>query len=289
MMASPPHPDGRKSIVLVADDYGLAPGVDDSIRTLIAGGKLSGTGCMTLFPEWPEAAERLKAMPESKGVAIGLHLTLTDFSPLSGAGPLGAGRMPTLSRLIRASYMDGINVPSLEGELDAQLEAFASAMGRMPDYIDGHQHVHFLPQVRHWLTRRRARLVSSGTPWLRGGPSTALAEGWAVKVKVAIVALLARGFEAEMTAAGFAVKGPLAGFYDWNAPRTFVPAMLALSVKVQDSSVVMCHPGMPDDLLKSRDRLVAARAVEFEALKRFDGWRIAKAGGGRERSHESRN
>lgn len=281
MMASTRQADGRKTIVLIADDYGLAPGVDDAIRTLIAGGKLSGTGCMTLFPEWPEAAERLKAMQKSRGLAIGLHLTLTDFSPLSGAGPLGAGRMPTLSRLIRASYIDGIDVQSLEGELDAQLQAFVSAMGRLPDYIDGHQHVHFLPQVRHWLTRRRVRFVSSGTPWLRGGPSTALAEGWAVKVKVAVVALLARGFEAEMTAAGFAVKGPLAGFYDWNEPRTFAPAIVALSAKVQDGSVVMCHPGTPDDLLKSRDRLVTARAVEFEVLRRFDGWRIGKADGGK--------
>lgn len=281
MTASPRQPDGRKTIVLVADDYALAPGVDDAIRTLIAAGKLSGTGCMTLFPEWPEAAERLKAMPESQEVAIGLHLTLTDFPPLSGAGPFGAGRMPTLSRLIRASYTDGIDVPSLEGEMDAQLQAFVSAMGRMPDYIDGHQHVHFLPQVRHWLSTRRAHLVSSGTPWLRGAPSTALAEGWAVKVKVSIVGLLARGFEAEMTAAGFAVKGPLAGFYDWNAPRTFAMAMAALSAKAPEGALVMCHPGMPDDLLKFRDRLVAARAVEFEALKHFDGWRIARADRGK--------
>ncbi len=42
-----------QDIVLVADDYGLAPGIDRAIRTLIAAGKLSGTGCMTLFPEWP--------------------------------------------------------------------------------------------------------------------------------------------------------------------------------------------------------------------------------------------
>lgn len=271
----------RPEIVLVADDYGLSPGVDQAIRYLLAEGRLSGTGCMTLFPEWPAAAAELKAQPCFGRAAIGLHLTLTDFRPLSGAGPLGAGAMPRLSRLIRASYTEGIDVRSLEGELDAQLDAFVAEMGRMPDYLDGHQHVHFLPPVRRWLVKRRARLVASGTPWLRGAPLVSLAEGWALRAKVRVVALLARKFDAEMEAAGFSVKGPLAGFYDWNAPQTFAPSMATLARRLPDAAVVMCHPGEPDALLKSRDPLVAARRTEFEELKRFDGWHIARAGTGR--------
>lgn len=274
-------PMAGPEIVLVADDYGLSPGVDMAIRTLIASGKLSGTGCMTLFPEWAGAAAVLKAMPEFGRAAIGLHLTLTDFEPLSGAGPLGPGRMPPLGKLIRASYTGGVDQAALERELDAQLDAFVDAMGRMPDYLDGHQHVHFLPPVRRWLVKRRTRLVSSGTPWLRGAPQVALAEGWSLRAKVRIVALLARGFDRDMDAAGFAVKGPLAGFYDWNAPQTFAPALAVLAGKVRDGAVVMCHPGVPDDILKSRDVLVAARFTEFQELQRFEGWRIAQAGNGR--------
>lgn len=270
-----------QDIVLVADDYGLAPGIDRAIRTLIASGKLSGTGCMTLFPEWPDAARQLKAMTEASEVAIGLHLTLTDFDPLSGIGPLGKGPMPSLSRLIRASYTGGVDLQALFRELDAQLHAFVQAMGRMPDYLDGHQHVHFLPGVRLWLTRRRFHLVSSGTPWLRGAPVTALADGFNMKTKVAVVALIARGFDAEMAAAGFAVKGPLAGFYEWTLPRSFAATLRSLASRVPDGAVVMCHPGEVDDVLKSRDTLIAARPVEFQELMRFDGWQLARTGTGR--------
>ena len=36
-------------------------------------------------------------------------------------------------------------------EIAAQWQRFVTVMGRAPDFIDGHQHVHILPQVRHAL------------------------------------------------------------------------------------------------------------------------------------------
>lgn len=43
---------GARSIWLIADDYGFSPGVSETIRTLLETGRLSGTGCMTLFDDW---------------------------------------------------------------------------------------------------------------------------------------------------------------------------------------------------------------------------------------------
>ncbi|TIV64716.1 MAG: ChbG/HpnK family deacetylase, partial [Mesorhizobium sp.] len=62
-----------RSIRLIADDYGLAPGVSSAILNLIERGRLTGTGCMTGFPEWEEAAARLR--PFRRRAAVGLHLT----------------------------------------------------------------------------------------------------------------------------------------------------------------------------------------------------------------------
>ena len=263
-------------VLLVADDYGLSPGVDRAIRSLIEGRKLSGTGCMTLFPEWAEEARLLKNLPESRDVAIGLHLTLTDFEPLSGHGPIGAGRMSNLKRLIRVCYLGGIDQTGLEGELDAQLQAFVDAMGRFPDYIDGHQHVHFLGPVRRWLKKRLPRFAADQSiPWLRGAPAPALAAGVKLRAKVFFVAFLAHGFGREMVQAGYDVKGPLAGFYDWGNPDAFPAYLRELSGRRREDMVVMCHPGKADDVLRRRDRLVAAREVEFAELSRFDGWTLA--------------
>ncbi|MHB0951970.1 MAG: ChbG/HpnK family deacetylase [Allorhizobium sp.] len=266
----------RGGVVLVADDYGLAPGVDRAIRSLIEGSKLSGTGCMTLFPEWAEEAGLLKDLRKSRDVAVGLHLTLTDFEPLSGRGPIGVGRMPNLKRLIRACYLGGIDRAGLEGELDAQVQAFVDAMGRFPDYIDGHQHVHFLGPVRRWLKKRLPGFAAGQSiPWLRGAPAAALATGVKLRAKVSFVAFLAHGFDREMARAGYDVKGPLAGFYDWGNPGAFPAYLRELAGRRREDMVVMCHPGKADDVLRRRDRLVAAREVEFAELSRFDGWTLA--------------
>ncbi|MFA7414770.1 MAG: ChbG/HpnK family deacetylase [Rhizobium sp.] len=263
-------------VVLVADDYGLSPGVDRAIRSLIEGRKLTGAGCMTLFPEWAEEARLLKNLPESRDTAVGLHLTLTDFEPLSGRGPLGAGRMPDLKRLIRACYLGALDRAGLEGELDAQLQAFIDAMGRFPDYIDGHQHVHFLGPVRRWLKKRLPRLAAyQSIPWLRGAPAPSLVAGVKLRAKVSFVAFLARGFDREMRQAGYDVKGPLAGFYDWGNPGAFPAYLRELAGRRREGMVVMCHPGEADDVLRRRDRLVAAREVEFAELSHFDGWTLA--------------
>jgi chitin disaccharide deacetylase len=265
-MAKPGRARKRK-LVLVADDYGLSPGVSKAIRELILAGRLSGTGCMTLFPEWPSEAPALKTICNEGVAEAGLHLTLTDFEPLSGSGPLGAGSMPPLGRLIRASVTSRIDEAAVEGELDAQLEAFRKEMGSFPHYIDGHQHVHFLPVVRGWLEKRAKQFSLAGQmPWLRGAPSVMAAQGLKMRAKVAIVAAMARGFERDMKAHGYHVKGPLLGFYDWNNPEAFKPMLDHLSQTQIDFGVLMCHPGFPDDMLRSRDRLIEARAVEFDML-----------------------
>jgi chitin disaccharide deacetylase len=264
-------------LTFIADDYGLSPGVCLAIRELISAGKLSGTGCMTLFAEWQSEAVKLKALCNEGEAEAGLHLTLTDFEPLSGAGPLGNGKLPPLGKLIRASSLGRVNADAVEAELDAQLDAFTQVFGQYPHFLDGHQHVHFLPAVRGWMKKRFGDFSQAGQiPWLRGGPSFAALTGVNLRLKTAIVALLARGFDAEMSKAGFHLKGPLVGFYDWNRPDGFKPMLARLEQAAFGKAVVMCHPGFPDELLRARDRLIEARSAEFATLMEFEqkrGWR----------------
>ncbi|WP_367714926.1 ChbG/HpnK family deacetylase [Nitratireductor sp. GISD-1A_MAKvit] len=243
----------RRSVWLIADDYGLSPGVSSAIRKLLSAGRLSGTGCMTLFGDWEEHASALRDTEGS--FAIGLHLTLTDYPALS------TGRtMPELKRLLTGSDSEAVAT-----EADAQLARFRDFFGRDPDFIDGHQHVHFLPPVRQWLARRFAAYETSGRPWLRGAP-TLRAVPALVKAKVMVARLLARGFDAEMRRHGFVVEGPLCGFYDWRRRGAFARALDLFIDRAPDGSVIMCHPGEVDAVLRSRDVLTDTRGEEREAL-----------------------
>lgn len=260
---------------LIADDYGLSPGVCAGIRTLLAERRLSGTGCMTLFADFQAEAEALKALPGP--FQIGLHLTLTDFPALS-TGAL----MKRLPRLLAARGGDG----GVAAEADAQLDRFRSAFGADPAFIDGHQHVHFLPSVRRWLAARFADVPAAARPWLRGAPALqALPVG--ICAKIAVVKLLARGFDAQMRRRGFRVFGPLCGFYDWRRPAGFDRALAGFVDAVPDGGVIMCHPGRVDAVLRRRDGLTRAREEELAVLadaglpRRLAAAGLALAGDGR--------
>ena len=271
----------RRGYMLVADDYGMAPGVGDGIRALLSSGRLSGTGCMTLFAEWPAQAGLLLSTPGVEAASIGLHLTLTDFPSLTGRLPLsGLDRLPPLRKLIVASYRGGIDEAAVHAELDAQLAAFVAATGRLPDYFDGHQHVHFLPVVRRWLAARLPQFAASGAvPWLRGAPAVGLAETFAVRAKVSVVWILALGFNRAMRDAGYRVYGPLAGFYDWRQPDSFAGYLAYLDRHKRAGMVVMCHPGRIDALLKARDGFIDAREVELAVLSQPDAGEAADGRG----------
>ncbi|MEO5755279.1 MAG: ChbG/HpnK family deacetylase [Mesorhizobium sp.] len=265
-----------RRIRLIADDYGLAPGVSAAILDLLKRGRLTGTSCMTGFPEWEGEAARIR--PLSGQAALGLHLTLTDQPAVTGRSSLAPeGRLPPHRSLALPVLRGRIEDRDVHAELDAQYGRFVEALGRQPDFIDGHQHVHFLPVVRKWLLSRFPR--SAAMPALRGAP--ARPGKIAIAVKVAAIAALAAGFNRSMEAAGFDVMRPLAGIYDWRQPAGFAPVLQAAIETLPEQGLFMCHPGHVDETLRARDPMRNVREVEFAFLASEEfGASLARAGVG---------
>src|SRR5262245_50376842 len=146
------HPSSVLRIWLCADDYGIAPGVNQAIRDLIGRGRINATSAMVVAPSLTHAEARALASLDAgeRRAAIGLHFTLTaPFRPLSaGFTPLADGAFLPLPALMRAALLRRLDRQRLAAEVAAQLSAFAAAFGRAPDFVDGHQHVHLFPQVR---------------------------------------------------------------------------------------------------------------------------------------------
>ncbi len=250
-----------RRIRLIADDYGLAPGVSTGILNLLDRGRLTGTSCMTGFAEWADEAARIR--PMRGRVLIGLHLTLTDQLAATGRSGLAPeGRLPSLRSLALPVLRGRFDERDVHAELDAQYSRFVEALGRGPDFIDGHQHVHFLPIVRKWL---RARFAEDAVkPALRGAP--AFFGGSASAAKVAAISALATGFNRSMQRAGFAIFEPLAGIYDWGQPDGFASVLQNALKALPERGVFMCHPGLVDQTLRARDPMQGVREVEFAAL-----------------------
>jgi predicted glycoside hydrolase/deacetylase ChbG (UPF0249 family) len=261
-----------RRIRLIADDYGLAPGVSTGILDLLDRGRLTGTSCMTGFPEWPDAATRIK--PLCGRAAVGLHLTLTDQPAVTGRSSLAPeGRLPPLRSLALPILRGSIDERDVHVELDAQCSRFVESLGCQPDFIDGHQHVHFLPVVRKWLRAHFSE--AAGRPVLRGAPALGNA---VVAPKVAAIAAVAAGFNRSMVRAGFSLFEPLAGIYDWRQPERFAPALQAAVDALPERGLFMCHPGHVDETLRMRDPMQGVREVEFAVLASDDfGASLARA------------
>lgn len=252
-----------RSIILCADDYGLAPGVSLAIRDLIAGRRINATSVMTLFPDRAEEAGRLRAAAQGTGASIGLHVTLTGgFVPLV-ASPLGGDRLPPLGRLLAASLLRRLDAQAVAAEVEAQFVAFDAAYGRPPDHVDGHQHAHVLPLIRDVVLDVAARRAPGA---LVRDCTQAPRARLGLDLKGRFISALSAGLASGARARGLRANAGFAGAYDF-APGTDFAALLARCLAGLDAGgLMMVHPGHVDGVLIERDPVHAPREAEYAVL-----------------------
>ena len=252
---------------LVADDYGIAPGVSAAIRDLAAAGRLSATSAMIVTPDFPAEATRLRAVVRPRAFGSGLHVTLTGrFRPASkGFSPrTGAGTFPSLPTLMARAFFRQLDRDRLRAELSAQFAAFTAAFGRAPDHVDGHQHVQLLPIIRDVLLDLMVERCP--TAWVRQCVRTGPRPSVLHDPKGALLDHLSRTFTVRAAARGIAVNPAFAGTYSYRPGADFGAAFPHFLEGLADQGVVMCHPGHVDDTLRARDPLTTHREVEFAFL-----------------------
>jgi predicted glycoside hydrolase/deacetylase ChbG (UPF0249 family) len=245
----------------VIDDCGLHPGILEAARHLVELGRVHAIGCLVAGRSWPVAAAALRALRAS-AVDLGLHLDLTE-RPLT-LPPTRVGR------LIGRSLLHRIDAAAARTEVRAQLDAFEAALGRAPDFVDGHQHVHQLPGVRDVLLDELNRRYAGALPWLRSTRSaraihSAPRPRWREAAKARVIeALGARGLGAAARRDGFAQNARLWGVYDFAAGEAaFLQRLDGWLAACADRDLLMCHPAATCD---RGDDLAESRVGEFRVL-----------------------
>ena len=253
--------------ILIADDYALTEGVSRAICELMDKKRLSGTGAMTNQPGWAALAPALQ--PFFDQCDVGLHLTLTLGAPLGSMPTIAPdGVLPKLKSLLIAALSGQLPRNEITEEIIRQIGAFQAHTGRLPDFIDGHQHVHVLPTVRAALFEAVERYQPGWRPWLRV-PSDRLGAIMARGVtvgKALFIALLAQGFAASARKRGFPVNDSFAGVHDFMADGSFADDFRRYLLVSGKRHLVMCHPGHSDEALALLDPVTKARDEEFAFL-----------------------
>lgn len=142
----------KKTIVLCADDYGQNQSINEGILSLAHGGRINAISCLTNMPSWKESAKGLDDLHKTH--YVGLHINLTYGQALSNQWQTEYGsQLPSLSSIIRQSYLRKLKIDTIETEIAAQIEAFSDKIGHLPDHLDGHQHIQQLPLIRQALLK----------------------------------------------------------------------------------------------------------------------------------------
>lgn len=257
-------------IAVCADDYAQNAAISAGILDLLDQKALSATSCFSTAPSWREQAapalrERLEQRADTPLQAdVGLHFNLTE-----GFGDAAAA---SLNGLILRSLSGDLKRPSLrtmiQTALQRQLDAFEQGLGRAPDFIDGHQHVHQLRGVREVMLKVLAQRYPQGDavrphrpgPWIR---NTARAStGWGGKAQL-LELLGGRALAGELSRRGWPSNQGFAGVYGFDQPD--YGACFARWLKAaQPGMLIMCHPARATPANNADpDPIAAQRPVEY--------------------------
>jgi predicted glycoside hydrolase/deacetylase ChbG (UPF0249 family) len=259
----------KRRIWLCADDYGISPGVNRAIRDLIENGRLNATSVMVVGPaigrdEVNALVASIKANPRC---AIGLHTTLSaPFRPLTmHFRPTEGGLFLPHARLLRRGLTGRLDFEVVHTELMVQLKAFVDLFGRPPDFVDGHQHVQLFPGVR----KAFLAAVKEAAPkaWIR---QCGRDRPWTQRLdspKAFVLDALSAQFRKHAARAGLSFNPAFAGAYDFSKQPEFSPLMQQFVHGMPEAGIVMCHPGVVDDVLISLDPLTVQRESEYEFLR----------------------
>jgi predicted glycoside hydrolase/deacetylase ChbG (UPF0249 family) len=244
-----------RRLTLCADDYAQSPAISQGIVALLQAGRLSATSVMTQSPHWPALAAPLREMEQQAD--IGLHFNLThDFAD-------GPQLIKPLSHWLLLSQLRCLSHTGLRDSLLRQIDLFSQHLGRLPDFIDGHQHVHAFPQVRDALFDAIAlRWTTNSKPYLRAPDR--LGHPGDSKLKAAVLRQACRGFAAAAQQNGLRCNPWFAGLYALQPQAGFATLMQQWLQACPDGGLMMCHPGLPAD--DASDPIAPARALEYRHL-----------------------
>jgi predicted glycoside hydrolase/deacetylase ChbG (UPF0249 family) len=249
-----------RTLGLCADDFGLWPSVSRGIARLAHAQRLTVVSCITTGDAWRASAPLLADLPDS--VECGLHFNLTEGLPLSAELARVWPVLPPLRTLIVQAHLRRLPVDALRAEWQAQLAAFTDATGRVPQTIDGHQHVHHLPQVRELLLHGIGQLLPAPAVRDTGvlpGP------GFAIKRQL-IAGTGGRRLHSELLRRGWLHNPALLGVYDFVDTDYRGWMQRWLRALPESGGLVFCHPG-EIDAQSAGDAIAAARQRELAYLE----------------------
>ncbi len=235
-----------KTITLCADDYSFTPAISEAIIQLVSRDRISAVSCMTNTEHWKMHARWLK--PYINQIDIGLHLTLTDVLPsnaeLRQSWPNG---LLTHPKLMLRAYARQLNPELIRSEIKAQIDRFQQALGSLPHFIDGHQHVHQLPVVRQALLAVYQKTFPDTDCYIRvptNGMMT-FKKPFSTAIKSSLITMTgALSLKRALSKHHIPHNTSFSGIYAFTDAQHYSKYFRQFLNHVKSGGLIMCHPGL---------------------------------------------
>jgi predicted glycoside hydrolase/deacetylase ChbG (UPF0249 family) len=265
-------------LIVNADDFGLAPGVNRAILELHAAEVLTSATLMARAPATEEAVKMALAMPS---LGVGCHVVLVDGIPVSEPQSIrsladqSTGTLfPSLGSFLKRLYTARIRRSEIEAEAGAQI-ALLQSYGLRLTHIDTHKHLHMFPPVLRGVLRAAK---AAGIRAIRN-PFEPL---WSINAtsdapeKRRAEVLLLRRFESRfrriVREEGFVTTDGAVGVLATGTLELSVVHAL-ISAMPEGTFEFVSHPGYRDETLASvNTRLLESREIERNALMAIRGY-----------------
>lgn len=228
-----------KHLIVNADDFALTEGVTKGILLAHLNGIVTSTSLMVNSPYFEKAVLMLK---ETSSIGIGIHLTLTWQKPI-----LPSSRIPSLvdqnGKFLKRPILipDNLDIAEVEAELTAQIEK-ALATGLPITHLDSHHHIHVSCQA---LFKLFANLAKKYNFPLRS---------------------LEEKERKELLYSNIGTPDYFIGTF-FGKEKISISRIKELLGNLPDGvTELMCHPGIPDEILAAESSYVEERKLELDIL-----------------------
>lgn len=219
-----------KSIIINADDIGMHPAVDDGVAALVAQGVVTAASIMSLGKPDRHAL----AVMRQCGASLGLHL---DFTSSMAHAQQHSKR--TVATTILAAWSGSLDPVRTREAVYYQLQRYIALTGGLPEFVDGHEHVHQFPVIRDALFDVLAEVAPGRQICIRN--TTPLR--WRGSKAALIGALGAGALQRLAYRAGYHCNTDFVGVYDLSAKANLAGCWRSwLSSQRVSGALAMCHP-----------------------------------------------
>ena len=254
----------NKAIIICADDFGQSSKISEAILFLMSRKRINATSCLVNMPLWQDVYTTLLPFTNC---FLGLHLNLTLGNALSALWRNKYGiSFYSLSKLIFLAYSQRLDFDTVASEIESQIDAFYQKMGRYPDFIDGHQHIHQLPIIRDALLSVYSKMYHADCFFRKtyNGQQDFFSLQGAPKVQLLSI-LGGKCWQNLLLKQQIKANSSFAGVYNFQKSKHYPQYFRHFLKNISHQGLIMCHPGY-EASAEDNDPIGSSRYHEFSYL-----------------------